>query len=118
MASEVETLRNVNVDIGNKESDGDADYFRTLLAPEFAMRRASGEFCNRDDFVDAVKESPGRQTEDVSITMYGDTSAVVTCIVLFSMGAEVKRFYNLRLFVRSGVASQWQLLAWSNERVT
>ena len=115
MPSEIEMLRNLNVNIANKESEGNVDYFTALLAPKFAMHRANGEFNDRDDFLEAVKKSPERRTQNVSVTMYGDTTAIVSCIVLFPVGPQAKRFHNLRLFTRSDAGREWQLLAWSNE---
>jgi hypothetical protein len=117
MSSDAELLRDLNVVIGEKENDGDVGYFERLLAPTFSMRRANGRFDDRAQFLAGVAPSPQRRTETPSVTMYGDTCAVVTCIV--STGAEpaVDRVHNVRLFVRADPAATWQLLSWSNARV-
>ena len=117
MATDVELLIELNINIGRKEADGDADFFNALLAPAFAMRRASGQVSDRYAFLTGVAKSPERTTETPSVMMHGDSRAIVTCIVSMGTGTEIKRFHNLRLFTRSGPGREWQLLAWANELI-
>ena len=117
MSSDIELLRDINVELVVRESDGDVDYFRTLLAPAFAMRRANGSFNNRDEFLAGVAKSPERRTEEPSVTLYDDTCAVVTCIVSTGAEQEIVRVHNFRLFTRSDAAAAWRLLAWSNAKL-
>ena len=46
-------LRALNVEIAERESAGDEQWLRALLAPEFSMRRANGDLVDRDEFLSA-----------------------------------------------------------------
>ncbi len=117
MPTDSELLIDLNMDFVRKEVVGDVDYFNALLAPAFAMRHANGQFNDRDAFLAGVAKSSIRITGAPSVTMHGDTRAVVTCIVSIAVGPEIKRVHNLRLFTRSGTGGEWQLLAWANELI-
>jgi hypothetical protein len=107
-----EELQATNIEIGQRESRGDRDFFEKLLAPAFAIRRArDNKIDDRSAFLDAVKESPPRETEVESIDFFGDNRALVVCTVTMNE----QRFSNVRLFTRAAPDSPWQLLAWANE---
>ena len=113
MAADIERLYKLNIDIGEAESKGHADFFRSLLAPAFAMRRASGDTDTRDSFIDKVAPSGRRDTRVLSISLLGRNRAAVSCIVEL----DKKRYENFRLFTRGPEESDLQLLAWANEPV-
>lgn len=99
-------LEQVNRDIAARETDGDRRWFEHLLAPEFAMRRASMEFDSRD---------AQRRTREVEILHATDRCAVVTCTVEMLKDETWLPFRNVRVFVRPSAQASWQLLGWVNE---
>lgn len=116
MSTDLHWLHDTNARIPAAETAGDRAFFEPLLAPLFAIRRASGKIEGRDDFIAAVKASEKRTAEVLSIEVFGDTRAVVTSIVTMETAEGSKRFHNLRLFVREASGSSWMLLAWANEQ--
>jgi hypothetical protein len=101
-------LRQLQLEIGRRESAGDRAGLDGLLAPAFAFRRADGSVVDRAGFLAAVKQSPARHTEVTAVTLHGDR-AVVECVVTM----DGKAYHNLRLFIRQG--DEWKLLGWANE---
>lgn len=113
-----EALRRLNIEIGDREAAGDAQFFVDHLAPAFSMLRADGTINDFGQFIKKVGPSPERKTEVESITPFGDHRAVVTCTVTLGQGADEKRFHNLRLFIRGDSPdAPWLLLAWANEQL-
>ena len=115
MQDDRKTLEGINITIGKMEHQGDRDAWYCLdsiLAPQLAFRRANGSFDNRCEFLTKVKPSEQRETEIVSIDLYGDR-AIVECNVTVKFADGDKTFHNLRLFVRH--EGQWKLLGWANE---
>jgi hypothetical protein len=117
MRSDTDLLRDLNVVIGEKENDGDVACFATLLAPAFSMRRANGTFHDRGEFLAGVGPGGGRSTEPPTVTLHGDTCAVVTCVVSTGSGTGIDRVHNVRAFVRGDSSDTWRLLSWANERM-
>lgn len=119
MENDLQKLEQLNQRVGVEESQGDdasREWLNSILAPQFAFRRADGStFDNREAFLAKIKPSGPRETEVVSIDLHGDR-AIVACIVTMTFPAgQEKRFHNLRLFVRH--EKQWKLLGWANEPV-
>jgi hypothetical protein len=111
-----DALKALNEEIGRREQDGDGRWFDRLLAPEFAMRRASGVHVNRATFLSGVKASEERATSEVDVLARTDQNAMVVCVVAMTLAdGSVKRFRNHRLFARPDAAAEWQLLGWANE---
>lgn len=108
-----QTLEELNIEIGNKETDGDVEWLGTVIAPVLAFQRANKiTFDDRSKFLEKVKPGPGRVTRIESINIYGDR-AIVNCIVTLDPETDPKQFHNLRLFVKQD--GQWKLLGWANE---
>ncbi len=71
MPSDYELLRTLNLEIGDGEAHGDAEFFEDLLAPAFAMRRADGKRTDdRGRFITSLAESADRSTEVNAITLF------------------------------------------------
>jgi len=109
--ADLERLRALNLEIGEAESRGDRAFLEQLLAPAFAMRRASGAVVDRDAFLEEVQQSAERPTAIQSINVLAQNRAVVMCIVIMDGTA----YANLRVFTRESPGHNWQLLAWANE---
>jgi hypothetical protein len=107
----------LNKEIASRETAGDKAWFDRLLAPEFAMRRASGVHVTRAVFLSAVEPSAPRETSDVNVTHESDHLAMVECMVSMRDGDSERRFQNCRLFTRVDRNRNWQLLAWANAPV-
>jgi hypothetical protein len=112
MQTDIEALKERNIDIGAAESRGDRNWLDGILATKLAFQRANEArtTVDRKDFLDAVAPGSDRDTEIESIHLYGDR-AVVTCIVTMKPGNA--RYHNLRLFVRR--EEEWKLLGWANQ---
>ncbi len=109
-------LRQLNVRIGTAESEGDREFLSNAVAPTLAFRRANGTYVDRDTFLNGIELSARRDTEIESIVQLGRDRAVVNCVVSLIDGNQIKRFHNVRLFVRSS-DGEWRLLGWANEQV-
>lgn len=106
-----QALRELNLRIGDAESQGDREWLASILAPKLAFQRAdpARTVDDRDAFLQKVKPASARSTRIIEpIELYGDR-AIVKCMV--SVGEQ--QFHNLRLFVRRD--GGWKLLAWANE---
>jgi hypothetical protein len=116
MTMQLGELAKINQDIAIRENDGAADYFRTLLAPHFAMRRANGTTTDREGFIASLKRGGERQTLRIdSLALLGEQRALCACTI----GTPDGTFDNLRVFVRdAGAPEGWLLLAWVNEPAT
>ncbi len=119
----IEHLTALNIEIGEKESQIEDQYFEGLLAPEFVMYRANDtrDIVNRTAWVQALQKAPKkpRETQVTSVSLLGQERAIVTCVVTM----DGRRYDNLRVFVKNRnpeSASQrpWLLLAWVNEPLT
>jgi hypothetical protein len=117
MTSERGVIADLNARIMAAETDGDREFFDSILAPAFAMRRASGAIVNREAFIEAVARSATRTTEIQTIAFHGVNRATVSCAVSMDTLEGVRRFQNLRLFVRATTDAPWLLMAWANEVV-
>lgn len=116
MPTDDETLRSLNLEIGEAEARGDRPFFEDLLAPAFAMRRADGKRIeDRARFIASVATSARRRTTVHSITCFESNRALVECTVTMETAEGSKHFHNLRLFTRGRPSDRWQLLAWANE---
>ena len=111
MTDDLAVLAQLNVDIGAAETRGDRAFLDSVIAEQFAFRRASGAVVDRPGYLAAVAESEPRLTEIESIQLYGDR-AVVTCVVTLDRDGERPRFHNTRLLIRA--ATGWQVLGWAN----
>ena len=85
MTDDLAVLAQLNVDIGAAETRGDRAFLDSVIAEQFAFRRASGAVVDRPGYLAAVAESEPRLTEIESIQLYGDR-AVVTCVVTLDRG--------------------------------
>ncbi|MDQ0373912.1 hypothetical protein [Cellulomonas humilata] len=113
-----EDLKALNLEIGKREEEGDRDWFEKILAPVFAMRRAGGALVDRGDFLDGVKRSGVRVTEDIDIEQ-AEVTAVARCVVSMRQpDGTWERFFNTRLFTRADASAEWQLIGWANEPVS
>ncbi len=107
-------LSDLNLLIARMETSGNVGFFKKLLAPEFAMRRANTEvYVGREDFLEAVESSFERHTNDIHVILETDTIAVVRCTV--TRLPDRSAFDNTRIFVRPARTLEWMLLAWANE---
>lgn len=106
-------LEQLQLEIGRRESAGDRAGLERIIAPALAFQRANPErtVVDRAGYLAGVAQSPPRQTEVTSVTLYG-SRAVVECIVTM----EGKQYHNLRLFIRH--EGRWKLLGWANEPVS
>jgi hypothetical protein len=112
-----QALEQLNIEIGNKESEGNSVWLDGVIAPKLAFQRADGTtFDNREEFLGKVMTSRRRETKVESIAFYGNR-AVVSCIVTLKSASgdesDDESFHNLRLFVQH--EGKWKLLGWANE---
>ena len=110
-------LADINVRIGLAESKGDEEskkWLHDVIAPMLAFRRASGKLEGRIAYLKSIQESDPRETTIEAIHLHGDR-AIVRCVVTMRTAEEVKRYHNLRLFVR--LDGKWRLLGWANEQI-
>ena len=110
-------LADINVRIGLEESKGDEGskkWLDDVIAPMLAFRRASGKLDGRIAYLKSIKESEPRETAIEGIHLHGDR-AIVRCVVTMRTAEGVKRYHNLRLFVR--LDGKWRLLGWANEQM-
>jgi hypothetical protein len=106
----------LNDEIGKRETAGDAPWFERLLAPQFAMRRASMAHIDRDTFLEGVEPSAVRITTGIEVLHRTDRAAFVTCVVRMQQtDGTSKNFRNARIFSRPDPSAAWQLLGWANE---
>ena len=77
-----ESLSALNVEIGERETSGDVEYFDGLLAPAFAMHRASGQLNGREEF---LAKACGEQREKYRDTFYCDSRRTTGCSVLYRL---------------------------------
>ena len=113
MQNDLQVLTQLNVQIGEAESQGDHNWLASILAPKLAFQRTDGKTIDdRKDFLDKVTPTDPRETKVESIDLYGDR-AIVQCIVTMKATSGDKRFHNLRLFIR--YEEKWKLLGWANE---
>jgi hypothetical protein len=117
METDLEWLRSTNIEIGNAETQGNKEFFETLLAPCLAFRRANGQILDRPNFIAGVSPSAKRTTNIQSITVLEKNRALIECTVTMEDDGGAKRFHNVRLFVREGESNQWMLLGWANEPI-
>jgi Domain of unknown function (DUF4440) len=113
MSSDKQALSKLNVAINDAENTGNRDFLASILAPELAFSRASGEVDDARRFLQkvATKKPPGElRPESIEIDTFGKR-AIVTCVI--TQGG--KNYHNIRLFVR--IDANWKLLAWANEQV-
>lgn len=112
MSDDMQTLAQINHQIGAAESRGNRAWLAQVLAPKLAFRRADGEtFDGRAEFLDKVAPGAARDTLIESIQLEADC-AIVRCVVTISSDQGVRSYRNLRLFVRHDAA--WKLLGWAN----
>src|SRR5262245_11243209 len=112
----VDELVELNYELASRETSGDRAWFDRLLAPEFAMRRASGAHVGRAAFLAAVAPSADRTTTELDVVHHTDRTAVVVCVVSMRQAdGSSQDFRNCRLFGRPDAAASWQLLGWVNE---
>ena len=114
MQNDRDELRSLNIDVGDAESAGKADFLAGVIAPKLAFRRANGDCVDRAEFLNAVKQGPERHTEIESMDILGPNRAIVTCLVTLNVDPAPSRFHNARLFVRDR-DGRWNLLGWANE---
>jgi hypothetical protein len=118
MENDIEVLTKLNMEIGNRETAGDAAahaWFEERLAPKLAFRRADLKTVDdRTEFIRKVAPADPRETLVQSVDVNGN-AAFVRCIVTVKSAAGEKSYRNLRLFVRDG--GDWKLLGWANEPV-
>jgi hypothetical protein len=118
MENDIEKLTQLNKQIGERESAGDAAahaWFEGLLASRLAFRRADLKTVDdRTEFISKVAPSDPRETLVESVDVNGN-AAFVKCIVTVRSPGGEKSYRNLRLFVRDG--TDWKLLGWANEPV-
>ncbi len=106
-------LEELNVRIGEAESEGKREWLESILAPEISFRRANGVVVGRKEYSASVAKGDRRETEIEGITLYG-ARAIVACVVTtYGANGHKKRFHNLRMFIR--VDDDWKLLGWANE---
>ena len=115
---EEDELIALNDEIGKRESAGDAPWFERLLAPQFAMRRASTVHIDRATFLAAVEPGAERHSTGIEVLHQTDRTAFVTCVVTMQQtDGTSKDFRNARIFTRPARSAPWQLLGWANEPV-
>jgi Domain of unknown function (DUF4440) len=117
MSNDEDDLRQLNIEIGCAETDGNVKRLAEILAPELAFSRADGKTI--DDagrFLQKVQPGSPRVTtfdaELASIEVLGNR-AIVKCLVTMESPDGERKYHNLRLFVR--IDRKWRLLAWANE---
>ena len=113
--ADIDALEQLNIEIGDAETNGEGERLAGWIASELAFRRADrATIDNRAAFLSKVKQSDPRETKVESIDVYGDR-AVVKCIVTVKKATGDERFHNLRLFVRHD--GEWKILGWANEPI-
>jgi hypothetical protein len=110
MSTDVEMLKQMNIEIGEAETRGDHKWLAGVLAPELAFSRASGAVDDAGRYLQKVAGSNKRATEVESVEVLGNR-AIVKCIV----AQDGKKYHNLRLWIRR--EGKWLLLGWANEPV-
>jgi hypothetical protein len=111
-----DALVKLNHDIAAQETAGERKWFEDLLAPQFAMRRASLEYATGEEFLAKVAASAERRTDNIVIAHSTGRTSVVTCTVQMRQADKTWAAYNnVRLFTRDSPDQPWQLLAWANE---
>lgn len=118
MGAEDDELKALNRQIADRENARDGAWFDRLLAPEFAMRRASRVHVDRSAFLGALTTTPAgeRNTDEPTVLHRSETSAFVVCTVSMKQSdGTAQDFRNYRLFSRPDPGSAWQLLGWVNE---
>jgi hypothetical protein len=76
-------LRDLNVEIGSKETAGDRAFFRPLLHEAFVFLRASGDVDDKKWFLEKLRKSEERDTRVESIQ--------ISHVVLARTGRQEKR---------------------------
>ena len=116
MENDIDALTRLNIEIGKRETDGDAEahaWFEQRLASKLTFRRADLKtFDDRSDFIRKVAPADPRDTTVESVVVDGD-GAFVKCTVKVHSAAGERRYRNLRLFIRE--QGEWKLLGWANE---
>jgi glyoxylase I family protein len=116
----VDALRQLNLEIGEREKAQDVDGLNELLHDGLVFRRADGTIVTKREYLDAV---PTRtydvlETEIAGIDE-GEESAVVNAIVTAAGTAKGASFggtfRNTRVFVSE--ADRWQCRLWLNTRL-
>jgi hypothetical protein len=112
----VRELERINAEILAAENAGDASYFRSRLAPAFAMRRATSKVVDGATFIEELTAGGERaMVPDSTIPLFvDDCRAVIALQVDMPVDGQMTRFHNLRVFVRQP-GGDWKLLAWANE---
>lgn len=116
----VEALRQLNVEIGEREKAQDVDGLNELLHDDLVFRRADGTIVTKREYLDAV---PTRTYDVLESEIAGidedEQSAVVTVIVTAAGTAKGTSFggtfRNTRVFVSE--ADRWQCRLWLNTRL-
>jgi glyoxylase I family protein len=119
-ATATEALRQVNVEIGEREKAQDVDRLDQLLHDDLVFRRADGTIVTKREYLDAVPTRTYDTLESEIVgTDEGKESAVVTVIVTAvgtGNGTSFRgTFRNTRVFVTED--DRWQCRLWLNTRL-
>jgi len=117
MKDDRQILTELNIEIGEAETEHNYKRLAEIIAPELAFQRADRDrtIDNRERFLQKVKDKAEadapqqKRTTEVESIAFSANRAVVSCIVSMDSG----RYHNLRLFIKRG--ERWQLLGWANE---
>ena len=89
MENDIDALTRLNIEIGKRETDGDAEahaWFEKRLASKLTFRRADLKtFDDRSDFIRKVAPADPRDTTVESVVVDGD-GAFVKCTVKRAFG--------------------------------
>jgi hypothetical protein len=121
LMSELDRLKQLNVEIGEREKAGDGEYFTTLLADDFIFRRANGAIVGKSEYIDglaSVVENPYEQRGErvESVTVNGNSAVVNAIVIVRRRNMERPgEFKNVRVFRQEN--DDWQLAIWINTKI-
>lgn len=112
-------LRELNLQIGIKEAEGDKEFFEKYLADDLIFRRASEKVVTKKEFIQGLKSDQFDILEtDISgdINLYGD-HAVTNVKIKAKRKSEDSpgEYMNIRTFIKRG--NIWQLSLWLNTKI-
>ena len=119
-------LKDLNLKLGQAETDKDPVFLGSVLAETLQFRRANGAIVDKATFLSDLVNPENRNDElasdQIKVQLYGGNLAVVTLRVKFSglRGGQQRKgtFRNIRIFRREpGTQGPWLLHFWFNEGI-